>query len=94
MKHIYNAEAFRKSGHKLIDLLVDHLDEAMQEKIPVWTWETPENQLEFWRKYDLEDGDVTTLFKDIIDRSIALNHPKYMGHQIWAQLQQLSKKSS
>lgn len=82
MKHIYNSEAFRKSGHELIDLLADHLDAAQQGTIPVLPWETPENQLKFWEKYDLEDGSVNTLFKDIIERSIALNHPRYAGHQI------------
>lgn len=82
MKHIYNTEDFRKSGHELIDLLADYMQDSMQEKIPVLPWETPDKQLEFWRKYDVENGGVMTLFKDILDRSIALHHPKYMGHQI------------
>jgi len=82
MKHIYNSEAFRKSGHELIDLLADHLTAAQQGKIPVLPWETPDNQFAFWEKYDLEDASVTRLFKDIIERSIALNHPRYTGHQI------------
>jgi len=82
MQHIYNTEEFRKSGHELIDLLADYMQDAMQEKTPVLRWETPDNQLEFWRKYDMENGEVMTLFKDILDRSISLHHPKYMGHQI------------
>jgi len=82
MKHIYNSEAFRKSGHELIDLLADHLTLAQQGAIPVLLWETPDNQFDFWEKYDLEDSNTTALFKDIIERSISLNHPRYMGHQI------------
>jgi len=82
IEHIYNIETFRKSGHELIDLLADYMDEAMKRAMPVLDWETPEVQADFWRKYDLEDGDVITLFKDIIHHSIALYHPKYMGHQI------------
>jgi len=82
MKHIYNSEDFRKTGHELIDLLADHLDAAQEGKIPVLPYETPDNQLAFWEKYDLEDASAITLFKDIIERSIALNHPRYMGHQI------------
>ncbi len=82
MKHIYNSETFRKSGHELIDLLADHLATAQQGNIPVLPWETPDNQFDFWEKYDLEDKNTTTLFKDIIERSISLNHPRYMGHQI------------
>lgn len=82
MKHIYDSQTFRKSGHELIDLLADHLTAAQQGKIPVLPWETPDNQFAFWEKYDLEDGSANTLFKDIIARSIALNHPRYAGHQI------------
>ncbi len=82
MKEVYNSETFRKSGHELVNLLADHLAAAQQGSIPVLPWKTPNRQVKFWEQYDLEDGNATTLFKDIIEHSIALNHPRYAGHQI------------
>ncbi|HEY9115619.1 MAG TPA: aminotransferase class I/II-fold pyridoxal phosphate-dependent enzyme [Bacteroidales bacterium] len=87
VKKAYDAETFRKTGHELVDLLAAYLEKNQnggQEK--VMNWKEPAEQLEFWKDY-LEKGKSTSaFFSDIIENSIHLHNPKYMGHQVSAPL--------
>lgn len=83
----YDPEHFRKSGHELIDLIADYLEKTVRQGSgPVMDWQEPQVQLDFWQNYQLEDGNITGLFEDIIQRSIHIHHPQYMGHQVGAPL--------
>lgn len=82
LKEAYNPEHFRTLGYELIDVLTTYLKDAQQGTIPVVQWTTPSEQLRFWEDYTLDSNAPTTLFKDIIARSMHVHHPKYMGHQI------------
>jgi L-2,4-diaminobutyrate decarboxylase len=82
LKEVYNPENFKQVGYELIDLISGYLKDAEQGNIPVNKFEEPETQMEFRKNYDLGDNPPVKLFKDIIDRSIHVHHPKYMGHQI------------
>ena len=47
------------------------------EAIP---WESPASSLERWS--DLAPIEMQTLFESVIDHSVKLHHPRFMGHQI------------
>ncbi len=78
----YDAETFRKDGHKLIDLLADYLQQAKEKSIPVIDWKTPQEQLAFWKDYNIRGDGVNDLFSDILERSNHMHHPGYVGHQV------------
>jgi L-2,4-diaminobutyrate decarboxylase len=80
----YNPETFRELGHELIDLLAHHLNTAITGKEKVIRWNDPAEQLAFWRKNAATEQPLTDLFEDIINRSIHIHHPSYIGHQVGA----------
>lgn len=82
LESIYDPNEFNKVGHELIDLLTGYLKDSKDEKIPVMNWVEPSEQLKFWKQFTEESSDPIELFKNLIDRSIHLHHPKYMGHQL------------
>lgn len=82
LKAAYSPEDFRKSGHELIDLIANHLDTAMKgTSSKVINWTEPTEEYEFWNNY-LQVGEPSEFHTEIINRSIHLHHPQYMGHQI------------
>jgi len=84
LKEAYSAEEFRRTGHETIDLLADYLNSVQNsETMPVMQWKKPDEQFTYWDNYV---GTVSTncFFKELIDKSIHVHHPKYMGHQVSA----------
>ncbi|NQY05393.1 MAG: aminotransferase class V-fold PLP-dependent enzyme [Flavobacteriaceae bacterium] len=82
LKQAYQPEQFQEKGHELIQLLSQYLSSALtassKKMIP---WNTPKKELSFWKDH-LQNGTSDTLFKTIIEHSIQLHNPNYMGHQI------------
>ena len=81
----YDPEAFRRAGHELVDLLAEHL-KAVQDggKEPAIPLVSAEEEYAFWQK-DLREnqgGAPGELFKSVLARSVRVQHPRYMGHQI------------
>ncbi|GAB5550647.1 MAG: aminotransferase class I/II-fold pyridoxal phosphate-dependent enzyme [Saprospiraceae bacterium] len=81
----YDAEQFRQQGHSLVDLLADRLA-ASTTGIPkqVLPWQETETAMQTWIQdfAKAPDTDITGLFKKVLEESINVHHPKYMGHQI------------
>ncbi len=78
----YSPENFRKRGHDLVDQLADHFENTIQEKnTKVIHWSQPKDEHVFWKDY-LENGNQENLFSTIIDHSIHVHNPKYIGHQV------------
>lgn len=84
LREAYNAESFRKEGHKLIDLLAGHLAKISNGEGKVLNWKTPDDQLKFWEEHIGSDHSLTDFFADVLDNSIAIHNPKYIGHQVGA----------
>lgn len=78
---IYDPEQFREQGHQLVDLLANHLTAAQQASGKTIDYKTPEIEKKFWEQYP-KNQDFQTLAKDIMERSIHIHNPKYMGHQV------------
>jgi len=82
LQQVYNSEDFRKRGHQLIDELANHFENTLSEKSEaVIRWNSPENEREFWLNY-LENGKEEELFKKVLEHSIHVHHPRYIGHQV------------
>jgi L-2,4-diaminobutyrate decarboxylase len=78
LKKGYDSESFRELGHQLIDYLADYLKNGT-EKANVW--KDPEERLKDW-SVSPQNLEPFEFFKTIIENSVHLHNPKYMGHQI------------
>lgn len=85
----FSPDEFRKEGHKLVDILSDYLESALsRSQFPVLPWNDPENLAEYF-SFESEGGEnesLDSLFKRIIDKSIHIHHPRYIGHQVTSPL--------
>lgn len=82
LESAYNPENFRRLGHELIDMLADHLISSIGGTKKVMNWKSPADQLEYWHKNSGVDQPLPELFKEVIDNSIHIHHPRYIGHQV------------
>jgi L-2,4-diaminobutyrate decarboxylase len=82
LENVYSPDFFNKTGHELIDLLTNYLQQSGNQDIPVMNWNEPSEQYAFWKNFKPKNNDPIDLYKNIIDRSIHIHHPKYMGHQL------------
>lgn len=81
LDQIYDPEQFRAQGHQLIDTLAAHLIDAQKGAGKTIAYQDPEKEKTFWEQYP-KDTEFHDLVKDIMQRSIHVHHPKYMGHQV------------
>lgn len=85
----FDPELFRKEGHVLVDTLSDYLGNALAGKeMPVLLWNDPDQLTEL---FALDSGggekeSVDSFIKRIIDNSIHIHHPHYIGHQVTSPL--------
>jgi len=84
----FDPDLFRRNGHKVIDALAAYLETALAGELPVLPFRPP---LELAREYqgslpinpaDDADAEVSRCLAQIIQQSIHLPHPGYMGHQV------------
>lgn len=89
VSHPFDTNEFRKEGHLLVDTLSDYLKDALDGKeMPVLPWKNPEELTEMF-SFDSAGGDKEPLdsyFKRIIQNSIHIHHPHYIGHQVTSPL--------
>lgn len=80
----YSTQDFRQWGHALIDMMADHLQQVQQSQVPqAIPYRHPEAELAFWQAdFDQGTGDPLAFFRQVLDHSIQLHHPQYMGHQV------------
>jgi len=82
LQNAYSSETFRAQGHELIDKLANHLDSNLSgEASKSIYWNLPEDELDYWKQY-LENSKSEDFFDRLIEHSIHLHNPKYIGHQI------------
>ncbi|MBK9257472.1 MAG: aminotransferase class V-fold PLP-dependent enzyme [Saprospiraceae bacterium] len=82
---VYDPESFRKEGHILIDILADHLDRMQnlnETENTVLNFVKPADELTFWNNFNGTSPE--DIFNTILERSIHLHHPHFMGHQVSA----------
>jgi L-2,4-diaminobutyrate decarboxylase len=85
----FNPEEFRKEGHKVVDVLSDYLNKALSgEKMAVLPWNEPDKLAELF-SFGSGGGagePLDSFIKRIIDYSIHIHHPNYVGHQVTSPL--------
>lgn len=87
LRQAYDPENFRDQGHRLVDLIADHLEASRSQKEKtVLPWMDPDQRLLKWKDALESDFEFDTFWKDTIDETIHIHHPKYLGHQVCASL--------
>jgi L-2,4-diaminobutyrate decarboxylase len=85
----FNPDEFRKEGHKVVDMLSDYLRNALSgNEMPVLPWNDPEKLVEMF-SFESGGGEtepLDTFLKRIIDQSIHIHNPRYIGHQVTSPL--------
>ncbi len=79
----FSHDDFRKKGHQLIDQVADYLEAVnAPNEMPVLPWRDPQVAYDDWNKNLLKENKPADFYKKVIQTSIHLHHPKYMGHQV------------
>ena len=89
IRDAFDPEHFRETGHRLVDLLADYLEQAQSRKMQaVLPNINPEEMLEEWKGEFPEkpSEEFLPLIQKILDQSNHLHHPGYVGHQVSAPL--------
>lgn len=76
----YDANTFRKIGTALIERLAQQLEAREQRILPR---ESPSEMLRFWQQALQQPAlNWESFIEALLQRSIHLHHPRYMGHQV------------
>ena len=81
----YDSEDFRKLGHKIVDLLADYLATTKNtNRQKVLPWQNPDNLLSKWQNNftNSKNPNIKDIYKELLDDSIHIHNPNYMGHQV------------
>jgi L-2,4-diaminobutyrate decarboxylase len=84
----FDPDRFRRDGQAIVDLLAAHLARAQAgAPMPVLPWLAPDASVEHWRAVLARSGtgagqDLPALLAEVVERSIHLHHPGYVGHQV------------
>lgn len=84
IQQVFNIEDFKTTAHQVIDVLCNHLQQAQNKNIKVLDYVEPEAEYQFWSTNFENKENITTVFQQILDRSINVQHPHYIGHQVSA----------
>lgn len=85
LENAFDVASFRQMGHEMIDMLADQLGGNLERrKERVITWMEPEAAWKKWQSDWDNRSEIGTMdfFREVLQDSIALSHPRYMGHQI------------
>lgn len=84
LQQAFSPDSFRQSAHTLVDLLADYLESAQNQTLEsVIPYKEPDESLAFWQAdYEQGAGNIDDFFKNVIEKSTHLHHPRYMGHQV------------
>lgn len=85
---LYDPETFRKKGYSLIDQLTEYLDTSIHNKRKVIEYIHPNEEYEYWDQYEVNS--LSQFHSELIQRSISLHHPHYIGHQVAVPLPELA----
>jgi L-2,4-diaminobutyrate decarboxylase len=85
LQKAFSAAEFRTTAHELVDTLANYLEAAQDQSIKqVIPYQSPEDSLAYWQNdFDNKDDfDINKFYKNTIEKSIHLHHPRYIGHQV------------
>lgn len=81
IKRLFDHHAFREAGLQMVDQLASYLEKLSTEQVPVMHYHSPENELQYWQEKNEVQG-LNDWTEEVLERSIHVHHPHYMGHQV------------
>ena len=82
LEQVYNSQEFESHANRLIAQLSDYLNAQQLPESKANNWQAPDDELEFWQNYQFNN--LENFVDDLLNHSIHLHNPKYMGHQVSA----------
>ena len=85
LKAAYSPKNFRQQAHELVDQLADYLEKVQSQPNGVLAipFEEPDKNYEFWKEdYEAGEAEVLGFYEKVIEKSVHIHHPRYMGHQV------------
>jgi len=82
LERVYNTQEFESHANQLVAQLSDYLKTQQLPESKANNWQAPADELGFWQNYQYKD--LTSFIDDLLNHSIHLHNPKYMGHQVSA----------
>ncbi|MCX7627829.1 MAG: aminotransferase class V-fold PLP-dependent enzyme [Methylophilaceae bacterium] len=85
---MFDPRQFRSSGHTLVDLLADYLEQSLQGSGPVLDWCPPADAMRHWqqplpRHPVLAVQALADRLRDaVLAHSLHIHHPRNLGHQV------------
>jgi L-2,4-diaminobutyrate decarboxylase len=81
LQQAFDPSSFREEAHRLVDLLADYLESVQQEGSDLAVM--PSNEPDaLHQEYRLDNIQTKDLFSKVLNDSIHVHHPKYVGHQV------------
>ncbi len=80
LQEAYNFSGFEKNGKQLIEQLSGYLCQQQLPDSKTNNWQSPDKELNYWQNYQFKD--FNSFVDDLLNHSIHLHNPKYMGHQV------------
>jgi L-2,4-diaminobutyrate decarboxylase len=84
LDQLYDPNEFKKIGEELIELLTKYLDDSVHDKLPVNNYISPDESLDTWQNFMAKPATLIEYFQKVLDTSIHVHNPNYMGHQVSA----------
>jgi L-2,4-diaminobutyrate decarboxylase len=85
LKAAYNPDSFRQQAHELVDQLADYLVKVQTQPNDVLAipFEEPESAYAYWKEdYEQKGSGISDFYEKVIDKSVHIHHPLYIGHQV------------
>ncbi|MEM7477824.1 MAG: pyridoxal-dependent decarboxylase [Planctomycetota bacterium] len=83
LREAYSAESFRQNGHRLVDMLADHLQSSLSgEQDQTIPWHEPADSREFWAEFAEQSPTPEEFTEQFVNRSVRISDPRFIGHQI------------
>jgi len=84
LQQAFNIDDFKKTALEVIDVLCNHLQQVQNNEVKVLDYAEPEEEYQFWSQGFEQPEDIATAFQKILNRSINVQHPNFIGHQVAA----------
>lgn len=82
LNELYDPENFRKTGLEIVNFLADYLHKSYLNELPTNSYKEPEEMLQSWRQFLNESHSSSNYYKKVVNESIHLHNPNYIGHQV------------
>jgi len=84
LKSLFEPEQFRSQAYEMVDLLTKYLTDIQNDNISVNQWTPHEELAQKWKELLSTKQTVSELSHAIIQDSMHIHHPRYVGHQVSA----------